>query len=158
TPVVEFDLDAGTSKEDWGGNAIPGANSVGYGLGNVYPLGELSDGRELWVAENESGDVTGVVWREAGADVRRSRATDEIRSLSIRGYATDQGVDAWIDLETGTAVYRAVDRSGDTIRDEVWLMQDLVRDDIRVVVPQVPSGADCRPYASVRAGGQFEGD
>lgn len=155
-PVVQFDVRENRNVPDWSGTAVPGTNSTSDGVGDVYPLGVHDDGRELWIAEDQSGLVTGVFWRIDGHTFRSSLISDEIRRQRVQGFSDSGGLDGWIDVESATAVYRGVFRVDGRIRDEVWILHDLATDDYRRVSPRLPSGADCSPYTTPRAGGQFE--
>lgn len=156
-PMVEFDLRTGSQDESWGDNAVPAANSVGTGVGNLAPVGVTGSGSELWVAYDESDLITGVLWRE-GTTFRRSVITDEIRRLRLQGYSVDAGIDAWIDLSRDLAFYRAPFKIDGRLDKEIWIRHDLTTDDYTTITPQVPAGADCEPIDDVFSEAQFDGN
>lgn len=156
--VVEFDLRNGTTNEGWAGSAAPNANTVSGGVGGVVYVGDQPDGLELWAASDESGFTTGVMWRSAANDVDGSVINSEIARLRLEGFSEDEGVDAWLDPDSMTAVYRATFRIDGTVTEDRWIIHDLSDDDFDYVTPQVPDGADCTPAGTVTSEGQFDGD
>jgi hypothetical protein len=157
-PVVEFGLDTGETTEAWQDNAVSIANSVDRGVGNVTYLGKQADERELWVSYDGSGFTTGVFWRATTGTFLSSVISGEIRRLQLLGFSADRGVDAWIDVASMTAVYRATFRIDGRVTDERWIVHDLATDDYTETSPRVPSGADCVPAFNVTSPLQFEGE
>lgn len=156
-PVVEFDLRTAENTDNWAGGAVSAANAVAGGVGNVTYVGDQPDGLELWASYDTSGLTTGVFWRD-GDRFLGSVMNAELRRLRLQGFSEDEGAHAWVDPETMTAVYRAVDRNDGRVRDERWLLHDLSDDGFREVDPQVPGGADCVTPFDIDEPGQFEGD
>lgn len=156
--VVQLDLVSGETLDTWAGSAVGSANNVPGGVGNVLYVGRQPDGRELWGAYDESGLTTGVFWRNDDGTFSPSLITPEIRRLRLQGYSDDHGVDAWVDVEAMTAVYRGTFRSGGTIDRQVWLAHDLATDQFRETSPQLPSGADCRAPGGLDHEPLFDGD
>ena len=127
-------------------------------MGHVAFVGEQPDGKELWTSFDESGGTTGMFWRLPNGDFTGSVMNDEIRRLQLQGFSDDQGIDAWVDLESMTAVYRAAFRVDGEVREDRWILHSLDNDDFELTLPQVPDGADCRPPGDLFTPGQFDGD
>jgi hypothetical protein len=156
-PVVQYDLRTEEAIGNWSGGAVSTSNTVAGGIVNVAYVGDQPDGRELWASYDPSGFTTGVFWRE-GAQFESGVMTSELRRLQLQGFSEDQGVDAWVDPESMTAVYRATFRIDGRVDDERWILHDLSDDRFRDVNPRVPSGADCVPALDIDDPGQFNGD
>lgn len=157
-PVVEFALDTGVNSDSWHDNAVNVSNNVAGGVGNVTYLGLQEDGRELWASYDESGFTTGLLWRTESGTFQSSVITGEIRRLHLQGFSEDRGIDAWISVESMTAVYRATFRVDGRVERERWIVHNLATDDFVDTVPQVPSGADCVPAFNITSPDQFDGD
>jgi len=156
-PVVQHDLRTGDVDRTWSAGAVSSANAVAGGIANVTYVGDQPDGTELWVSYDTNGAATGVFWR-GGADFERSVMSSEIARLDLRGFTEEEGVDAWLDPESMTAVYRATYRIDGRVDEERWILHDLSDDRYQEIDPQVPSGADCRPARELDEAGQFEGE
>lgn len=156
-PVVQHDLRAGEVNRSWSGGAVSSTNAVAGGIANVAYVGDQPDGRELWVSYDLSGLATGIFWREA-EDFAGSVMNSELNRLRLQGFTDDQGVDAWLDPESMTAVYRATYRIDGRVDEERWILHDLSDDRFQDVNPQVPGSSDCRPARDITDAGQFQGE
>ncbi|PKQ27170.1 MAG: hypothetical protein CVT64_01630 [Actinobacteria bacterium HGW-Actinobacteria-4] len=155
--VVEFGLDTGVNTEAWHDNSVSVANNVAGGVGNVTYLGLQEDGRELWASYDASGFTTGLLWRTASGTFQGSVITGEIRRLHLQGFSEDRGIDAWISVDSMTAVYRATFRVDGRVERDRWIVHNLATDDYADASPQVPSRADCVPAFNITSPDQFDG-
>lgn len=156
--VIQFELRTQTNTYDFGDSAISTANRIEGGIANVDVVGTQPDGRELWVSYDADGAATGVFWRD-GEEWIPSLVQDQIRRMVVQGFSRDRGVDAWIDVDTGRAVFHGVyiDPDTSTVSEEQWVVHDLLVDsfDDDAVVATPMDG--CTPLGGGHAG-EFDGD
>ncbi|WP_143340697.1 hypothetical protein [Demequina sp. NBRC 110057] len=155
--VTELVMPTGEAIIDWDEGAVPDANEVDDGVGNVEVIGTQPDGLELWGAYDEGGYSTGVFWRDNGTFVD-SLVDERIERAASQGFGPGDGLEAWIDAEGMRAVYHGsyTDPGSGKVEDEIWIVQDL-SDDSAAEVPFDPPVPGCEPVDGARHG-TYDGD
>ncbi|GMA35517.1 hypothetical protein [Demequina litorisediminis] len=155
--VTQLVMPTGEAIENWDNGAVPAANKVDGGVGNVEVIGEQPDGLELWGAYDEGGYSTGVFWWDGDAFVA-SLIDERIARASSQQFGSGDGLEAWIDLEGMRVVYHGSyrDPTTDKVEDEIWITHNLA-DDSAVEVPFDAPTPGCEPLDGPRQG-TFEGD
>ncbi|WP_084099799.1 hypothetical protein [Demequina sp. NBRC 110051] len=155
--VTALEMPTGESNPTWAGGAVPDANEMDEGIGNVEVIGTQPDGLDLWGGYDEGGYSTGVFWRD-GEEFVDSLVDERIATAVRQGFSPGEGLEAWIDPAGMRAVYHGVyrDPTSNQIEDEIWIVHDL-EDDSNDNVPFDSPAPGCRPLDGPRKG-TFEGD
>lgn len=156
TRVVQMDLVTLLATDDWLGSVAPAANRVANGVVDVEPVGDQPDGRELWLAHDSTGRVTGMFWRHDD-QWQASSVGSTLSRAALQGFAAEDGLDAWIDVAAQRAVYHGAyyDPAGGEPVDEIWITHDLGADIVLEANVMAPS-MTCSPVPGPRSG-VFEG-